>query len=235
MNILIRCLTLVVAAAAFLAVTQRRQINAARAEFARLEASATVQSTKLSAEPSISAVTAEDISRLRAENRDIHKLRGQISQAREKRRAVERMEAENTQLREKIDQLKANPSAALTQPFPLSNKGQATPDAALETTFWSMYQGDIEGLSQVMPMMTQEFERMPPEERTNNITLLRAMAATIGQLEIVDRKFPSSDEAHLNVRIGPREGMSLGPVLGRDQKTFVLRRTNGLWQIVGER
>ena len=234
MKTLIRCLAITVVAAAFLATSQRTQINAARAELARLEAIARVQSSKASPVSRASTITAKDIERLRAENREIHKLRGEISQAREKRRALEKMQAENAQLREKIDQIKADPNAAVGEPFPLSNKGQATPDAALETTFWSMYQGDIETLSRLMPMVTAEFERMPPEEKANSIMMLRAMAATISKIEILDRK-NSPDEAHLNVRITPRAGVNLGSAFGRDQKTFVLRRTNNLWLVVGER
>ena len=154
MKTIFRLLIIAVAAAAFLAITQRNQINAARAELAKLESTdAVLSSNRSPASPTspASVVTPDDISRLRAENRDIHKLRGQISQAREKRRAFEQMQAENAQLREKIAQLKANPNAAPAEPFPLSNKGQATPDAALETTFWSMYQGDIESLSRSCP------------------------------------------------------------------------------------
>lgn len=238
MKTLVRCLAIAVAAAALMALTQRGQINAARTELKRLESSTPVQSSNPSVATTgstIIAVTQDDISRLRAETRGIYKLRGQISQAREKRKAVEKLQAENAQLREKIDQLKANPNAALAEPFPLSNKGQATPEAALETTFWSMYQGDIESLARVMPMATAGIEKMSSEERTNNITLLRAMAATIGKLEISERKFDSPDEAHLTVRISPREGMDLQLPSSRDETTFVLRRTNNLWLVVAER
>ena len=236
MKTLIRLMAVAVIAAAFVALTQRRQISAARTELAQLEADAALQTSEASAAPAMSStVTADDIARLRAENRDIHKLRGQISQAREKRRALEQMQAQNAQLRQQIDRLKANPDAVNTQTFPLENKGAATPENALETTFWSMYQGDIEGLSRTMPMMTHEFERMPPAERTNNITLLRAMASTIAHLEVLERKLISQEEAHLTVRFTRREEVDLQLPTGRDQSTFILRRTNDLWQVVAER
>jgi hypothetical protein len=234
MKTLVRILAIAVVATAFLAINQRRQISAARSEVARLEPSAAVQSPKPSLATTRSATTAGEIARLRIENRDIHKLRGQISPAREKRKAIERMQTENAQMREKIDKLKANPNATIVQPFPLSNKGQATPETAIETMFWSMYQGDIETLSRVMPMM-QELETIPPEERTNKVTLLRAMAGTIGKLEILERKFDSPDVAHLSARITPREGLGRGSPFGGEEKTFVLLRTNDLWQIIRER
>src|SRR5688500_95444 len=132
MKTLVRILAIAVVATAFLAINQRRQISAARSEVARLDPIAAVQSPKPSVATTGTTATAEDIARLRAENRDIHKLRGQISPAREMRKAIERMLTENAQFRKKIDQLKANPNAAAAQPFPLSDKGQATPEAALE-------------------------------------------------------------------------------------------------------
>lgn len=229
MRIAIRCLAIVIVAAAFLAVTQRRQINAMRAEVERLEMRQRVPVAKAGPEVSTSTISAEDIERLREENRDIHKLRGQISQAREKRRGFEKMQAENAQLRKRIAEVKANPDAVKTETFPLSNKGQSTPEAAVETLFWSMYHGDMESLTRVRPMLTREFEKMPAEERTSNVMLLRAVASTIQGLEILDRRFPSADEAQLDVRVKEREKP------GWDQQMFTLRRSNGLWQIVSER
>ena len=45
----------------------------------------------------------------------------------------------------------------------------------------------------------------------------------------------SPDEAHLTVRIAPRQGVDLQLPSGRDHTTFVLRRTNDLWQVVAKR
>jgi hypothetical protein len=212
---------------------QQRQINAMRAEVERLEMRQRVPIAKADSAVSSSMISAEDIERLREENRDIHKLRGQISQAREKRRAFEKMQAENAQLRKRIADVKVNPDAANTDPFPLSNKGQSTPEATVETMFWSMYKGDMESLSRIMPMMTREFEKMPAEERTNNVMLLRATASTIQGLEILDRRIPSADEAQLDVRVKEREDPNKVP--GWGQQTFTLRRSNNVWQIVSPR
>jgi hypothetical protein len=234
MKTLFRCLAVAIAAAAFFAIAQRRQISTARTELARLEPGSPVQSPMASRAASPAA--SDEIKRLRAENRDIYKLRGQISQARDKRREFERMQAENARLREQIKNIKSNPHRASTSStFSLINKGQATPDAALETTFWSMYQGDVETLSRAMPMATMQFEQMPPEEKTNNLAMLKVMASTIEKLEVVDRKSDSPDEAHLTVRFTAPQGSTLNAVLDRGKTTFVLRRTNDFWQIVGER
>jgi hypothetical protein len=232
MKTLFRCLAVAIAAAALLVVAQRRQISSARTELARLEANAAVQTSK--GPQAASPATEQEIRRLRGENRDIHKLRGQISQAREKRREVERMQAENAQLREQIKNVKSKPPGGSARTFPLANKGQSTPDAALETTFWSMYQGNLETLSRTMPMATMGFEQMPPEEKTNTVTMLRVMASTIEKLDIVDRRSDSPDEAYLTVQITAREGTGLNSALGPGKRMFVLRRTNELWQIVAE-
>ncbi len=230
MKNLIRLLAFAVLAAAFLAIVQRRQISGARAGVARLEATAAGQTLAVPAGTPGSPVTPEDITRLRDENRDIHKLRGDITRARQQRKDLEKLQVENARLRERINQLKANPQAA-AQPFPLANKGQATPDAAVETTFWLMRQGDIDGLATLMPVAAAEFQRMPSEEKTNSIMLLRAMASSISNMEILDRKDPVPDEAQLRVRFTRRDGLDFG----RDETTFLLRRTNNLWQIIGER
>ena len=45
----------------------------------------------------------------------------------------------------------------------------------------------------------------------------------------------SPEEAHLTVRIAPCQGIDLELPSGRDHTTFVLRRTNDLWQVVAKR
>jgi len=228
-------LAVAIGAAALLAVDQSKQINTARTELVRLEANAVGHLSKAPGPLSTSAATEEEMRRLRADNRDIHKLRGQISQAREKRKEIERMQAENAQIRRQIEQLKTNPQAGSAQSFPLLNKGGATPEAALETTFWSMYHGNVETLSRLMPMVTMEFEKMPPAEKTNSLMMLKGMAATIEKMEIVEQKFESPDEAHLTVRMTWAEGMGVSSAFGPGKSTFILRRTNDSWQIVSER
>ncbi len=231
MKTLFRVLVVANAAAAFFAFVQRNQISSARAKLAQWEASGSAHNSKVLASTA-SSDTAEEIKRLRAENRDIYKLRGQISQAREKRKEIERMQAENARLREQIKNIKSNPQAARS--FSLTNKGQSTPDAALETVFWSMYQGDIESLSRVMPMATMGWDKTPPQERTNNLTMMKALAATVEKLEILDHKSDSPDKAYLTVRISSQGGVNLHPWFDGGKKSFVLRRTNDLWQVVAE-
>ncbi len=244
MKTIVRCLVVLIFAALCLAVSQRRQIQEARAELANpkesapapadspARASAAAQSASL---PSPDPVAAAEIDRLRAENRDIYKLRGAIAQAREEQKEFTRLQADNVQLRQKIADLRANPPAAGARPLPFANKGQSTPEAALETAFWSMYRGDLEGLSRAMPMATDEYDKMAPGEKTNALTMLRAMAASIGSLEVLDRKQESLDLASVTVHLAPREGMGLLPNANVDRSIFILRRTNDLWQVIGQR
>jgi hypothetical protein len=233
MKTLVRLVAVATAAASLLAVVQRNQIISVRSKLAQLETSGSVHNSKVPAS-TVSLDTQEQIKRLRAENRDIYKLRGQISPAREKRKEIERMQAENAQLREQIKNIKANPQKTSPRTFPLANKGQSTPGAALETVFWSMYQGDVETLSRVMPMATLNWDTTPSQERTNNLTLMKALAATVEKLEILDRKSDSPDETHLTFRITAPDGTNLNSFFGPSKRTFVLRRTNDLWQVVAE-
>jgi hypothetical protein len=233
MKTILRFLAVAIAAVALVAIARSKQISNARAHLARLETNSAEGVVKAPSRSVTSAETEAEINRLRTDNRDIYKLRGQITQARQKRKEIERMQAENVQLREKINQIKLHPNSV--PQFPLANKGQDTPDAALETAFWTMYQGDVESLSRVMPMATLDYQRMPPAERTNSVMMLRVMASTIAKLDILEQKLDSPDEAHLTVRITPREGADVNLPFASRQTTFVLRRTNNLWQIVGGR
>lgn len=247
MKTIVRCLAVLIFAALCLAVSQRRQIQEARAELANpkesapapadspARASAASVATQSVPPPSLDQAAAAEIDRLRAENRDIYKLRGEIAQAREKQKEFTRLQADNVQLRQKIADLRANPPAAGARPLPFANKGQSTPEAALETAFWSMYRGDLEGLSRAMPMATDEYDKMAPGEKTNALTMLRAMAASIGSLEVLDRKQESLDLAFVTVHLAPREGLGLLPNANVDRSIFILRRTNDLWQVIGQR
>jgi cell division protein FtsB len=233
MKTMLRFLAVVIAAAALVVIVRSRQISNARSELARLETNNAIESSRALSRSPASTATEGEITRLRAGNRDIYKLRGQITQARAKRKEIERMQAENAQLREKISEIKLH-SGSISS-FPLVNKGQATPEAALETAFWTMYQGDMDGLTRIMPMTAMDYQRMPPAERTNSVLMMRAMASSIAKLDILDQKLDSPGEAYLTIRITPREGTPANSPFASHQSTFALRRTNDIWQIVGER
>jgi hypothetical protein len=215
-----------------LVIAQRKQIAVARTKLEEAKAGRVQEGSRASLTASVSPDIEREIARLRSENRDIFKLRGQISQARQKRREVEGLQAQNAKYRRQIEEAKTNPGGSGS--FPLLNKGQGTPEAALETGFWSMYQGDLQSVGRIMPIMAGEFERMPPTERTNSVMMLKAMASAIQSMEIMDRKSDSPDEVYLTVQMNWREGMNLNSTFGPKKSTFVLRRTNDLWQVVAE-
>ena len=170
MKIVFRILQAAIVIATVLVITQSKQVSAARKKLEESRAGVE-KAGRASVARSVSAATENEIARLRKENRDIHKLRGQIAQARQMRREVEDLQAQNTKFRRQVEEAKTNSSAT----FPLQNKGQGTPEAALETAFWSMYQGDLQNLARIMPMMAGQFERMPPEEKTNSVMMLKAL------------------------------------------------------------
>ena len=232
MKAVIQLLVIAGVASTIIAVKQRAEINAVRAELEPMQTSPTAQPSEAASAPR-AAVTPAAIAELRAETRDIHKLRGEIPRAREQRRVMEEMQRENAALREKIASIKENPELAARFEFPLANKGQATPEDAIETAFWSMYHADMGSLSRVMPMATAEADREPPAERAQYLKLLRAMAAAIEKLEIRELTYPAPEEAHLIVEVTPRANLNF-ELPFREQR-FVLRRTNDVWQIVGQR
>jgi hypothetical protein len=230
MKILLRILQAAIVIATVLVVAQWKQVSATRKKLEHLRAGRVEEAARAPLLPSVSAEIENEIAELRTKNRDIHKLRGQIAEARQTRREVEGLQAQNTTFRRQIEEAKTNRSAT----FPLLNKGQGTPEAALETAFWSMYQGDLQNLARVMPMMTDEFERRPPEERTNSVMMLKAMASTIQGMQVLDRKLDSANEVELTVEMQWREGSELNSAFGPKKSAFVLRQTNNLWQVVAE-
>jgi hypothetical protein len=231
MKTLFRFLLTTVVLATVLVIAQRKQISVARTKLEQLKAGAVPERSETAIATSVSPDIEKEIARLRGENRDIHKLRGQISQARQKRRELEGLQAQNAQYRRQIEQAKADPTGGAK--FPLLNKGQGTPEEALETAFWSMYQGEVQHLAQVMPVATTEFDRMPAGEKTNSMMLLKAMASTIESMDVLDRKSDSPDEVSLTVQMKWRDG-NLSSTFGPAKSMFVMRRTNGFWQVMAQ-
>jgi hypothetical protein len=232
MKTLSRFLLTTVVLTTFLVIAQRKQISVARTKL-ELKAGGVPELLETAIAASVSPDIEKEIARLRSENRDIYKFRGQISQARQKRRELEGLQAQNAQYRKQIEQAKADPTGGAK--FPLFNKGQGTPEAALETAFWSMYRGDVQNLARVMPMATTEFERMPAGGKTNAMMLLKAMASTIESMDVLDRESDSPDEVSLTVQMKWREGMNLNSTFGPAKSMFVMRRTNDFWQVIAQR
>jgi hypothetical protein len=124
---------------------QHQQLRTLRAENASLQqASAEASQLKADLERSNSdgAQDADEIARLREENRDLLKLRGEINQLRDARAQFEKVSAENQRLVAQAKTLAKTNSKQSMQPITvridnLFNRGLGTPEDAVQTYFWA--------------------------------------------------------------------------------------------------
>ena len=157
--------------------------------------------------------TNEELERLRAEAREVHKLRNEVSQLRAGVKESDQLWAENQRLRGAGRQIQtaqstgvAAPSAAASQDGYYAKEnwaftGYATPEAALQSVIWAMREGDTRTL--LASVTPEEMERMQKE--WGNKTEAQVSADTkrgtdkISGIRILESKTLSEDEVVLSV------------------------------------
>jgi hypothetical protein len=97
------------------------------------------------------AALDEELTRLRAEAREVHKLRNEMSQLRVERSESEKLRAENQRLKTASISDGSSAVQAVQQPefFAKENwifAGHATPEATVQTFLWAMREGDLKTL-----------------------------------------------------------------------------------------
>jgi hypothetical protein len=137
-----------------LASLQHQQIRDLRAENATLQQSSIEVNqlkTDLAKSTDSNAQDADEILRLREENHDLLKLRGEINQLRDAKVQFEKVSAENQRL---VAQAKNAAHADAKQSMrpvtirvsDLINRGWNTPENALQTFYWAQRDGNIDSL-----------------------------------------------------------------------------------------
>ena len=171
------------------------------------------------------AVAAEEkqrdyeLSRLRADAAEVHKLRGEISQARSGAKDLERLRAENMQLRADNQQLRtasqrpadappsADPRPAATRDqFPRENwsfAGYTTPEAALVSSIWAMREGNPQTyLQSLAPEEQARIARAwQNKPEADIIAKHQSDVASITGLRVLERQSVSPNEVLMNVYI----------------------------------
>ena len=125
---------------------QHQQLRELRAENAALQkdsAEATQLKADLEKSNGDEAQDADEIARLREENHDLLKLRGEINQLRDARAQFEKVSAENQRLQALARNAAKTDAKQSIQPVNirvdmLFNRGQATPEDALQTFYWAV-------------------------------------------------------------------------------------------------
>lgn len=121
--------------------------------------------------PKLSQTEQEELARLQEENRDLLKLRNEVRQLRDQTKTLGGVRAENKRLREATAGDGAG-SAKLPSPEgfisreALADVGTATPEAAVQTLFWSMREGNVKRFLEVASPNTleQNLRNVSPEQ-----------------------------------------------------------------------
>jgi hypothetical protein len=133
-------------AGVLLVAVQHQQVGTLRAENAALSQSST-EADRLKADLAKStgneAQDAEEMNRLREENRDLLKLRNEVNQLREVKTVFEKVSLENKELMARAKAVPAtgtNSGTTQTIVIPmvsLFDRGLSTPEFALQTFYWA--------------------------------------------------------------------------------------------------
>jgi hypothetical protein len=164
---------------------QHQQLRELRAENASLQqASAETTQLKADLEKSTSdgAQDADEIARLREENRDLLKLRGEINQLRDARAQFEKVSAENQRLQSQAKTAAKADAKQSAQPVTIRfdmmfNRGQATPEDAMQTFFWAAREHNSEALARcVLPESRTQAGSYANEASFKNVISMEIVA-----------------------------------------------------------
>ena len=191
-------------ASILLVTVQHQQLGQLRAENATLEQAST-EADQLKADLAKSTGNetqdAAEIERLRGENRDLLKLRNEVNQLRDARVQFEKVSAENQRLQSVAKSApKAQPKERTMQPIVVQmasvyDRGQATPEFALQTFYWAQRERNSDALSRcVTPQSWTGFREYLDGWRRQNLD-------QIASIEIVARRDLDATTVQLGVQI----------------------------------
>lgn len=181
---------------------------------------------------SVEHATDDEIAALRAEAKDLAKLRNEAGRLRSVQARLSVARAEATRLATAQQQPATSPQLppGFVSRAQLANVGFATPENAIQTFFWAMANGEFEILMQAMAPNSRErkdFDRMPAEQRANVVNEMK-------------RRGPDETMEHFNdFGVRSREDLSadvtvlhLGSSLVTNTFPMKLQRFNDGWRLI---
>lgn len=214
---------------------QHQQIGKLRATNASLQQSAT-EADQLRADLEKSAgVQAQDaaqqIEQLREENRDLLRLRGEVSQLNDAKMEFQKVSAENERLRGLVQNV-AKPDSKAMKPIvirmdSLSDHGHGTPEATVQTFFWAERDGSADELRRcVAPVRwTPMFDSISEQDRKRFFERVQHGLDQFISIEIVARKDLNSTTVMLGLQPRLRNGRQ-GPKI-----VLTLTLRDGDWKL----
>lgn len=169
-----------------------------------------------------------EIAKLRAENQDLYRLRNEVHQLREQTQELPGLRTENERLRSRrvsgtTTPLKETSPATVISKDSLKFAGYATPEATVQTMFWSLGQGDTRSLIRCFSPQAQP----KVEERitSDGIDEMKKEFEKIKNLQIAARKATSDETMLLGLRL-ETDGDA-----GPNETGMPFRLVNGEWKI----
>jgi hypothetical protein len=214
-----------------LVALQHQQLGHLRGENTTLAQAAT-EANQLKADLAKSAGAqaqdaAEEIARLREENRDLLRLRNEVNQLRDTKGQIEKVRAENLRLQTQVKDIqKSEVKQPVMQPIfirldNLYDRGLSTPEAALQTFYWAQHEGNKNAL-----------ERCVTRESWQSIGNFinegeRQIFGNVVLIEIVARREIDATTVQLGIRLQTADGERPGDKKG--VYTFLLK--DGEWRL----
>jgi hypothetical protein len=170
---------------------------------------------------------SREIQKLRNETKDLHKLRNEVRQLREQKPAWDKLRAENQRLRvgAKSD---GSPASGASQPANmiakerLSDAGFGSPEAAIQTLFWALCEGNI---GRIRNCFSEEAIKkgngLPIEQAQGGAP---PMMAGFKSFRVVAKKAVAADQVELGIQISADETLPVEVVLP-------LKRVDGEWKV----
>ncbi len=186
--------------------SERSRLATLLAENARLRAELEEHTARSATRAS--AIAPEELERLRAEAREVHRLRNETTQLRQRSNEVARLQTELQQLRGQAGSpaAAAAPAAAPASPgyFPKQDwvfSGYATPESAFQSAIWAMREGDTAAfLASLAPEDQEKYRRKWANQSEAEVAeQTRAQIAKLSAVRILEEHKVGDDEVVLRI------------------------------------
>jgi hypothetical protein len=216
---------------------QHQQLRELRAENLTLQ-QASAEASRLKADLEKSngdeAQDAEEITRLREENHDLLKLRGEINQLRDAKAQFEKVSAENQRLQSLAKTAARNDSKQSRQPVTirvdmLFNRGQATPEDAIQTFYWAVRDRNGDMLAHcVTPKSWSQFQDYVNGWQRKNFD-------NYVPIDIVARREVNATTVQLGIQLDQENNPNLVPTVAHPKFIVTLVLQDGEWRVEATR
>lgn len=192
----------------------------------QLESLATANATAIPAQSTVGQPSAADLEQLHQRAARVYRLRGDVTMAQEE---LDKLAPTVTNLAARL-QARTNQLEKQPEPeFPpgylprneLANRGNATPESAVETFLWAFTQGDFGTLKSLVVELENEPEQDPVGNQRRNQEI-KSMFARFPGYRIVTREQFAPDKVKFAIETAP----------GSSTFDFILVLQNGFWKVL---